>query len=151
MSTQGHHLNKLGSTGVLNAAYQISTSLAFWFQRRRFWKFASIYGHGGYLGHVKWTISTRFHSSIPWRLHMKCGFNRPSVSWGKGVWKCWIWVTLDKGQWMILTFDVHKSSCTNLVNCIYKFCYHRLKQFLKNPLFYLFPIQKHKGPNLTLP
>ena len=28
---------------------------------------------------------------------------------------------------------------------------HRLQQFLKNPLFYLFPIQKHKGPNLTLP
>ena len=28
---------------------------------------------------------------------------------------------------------------------------HRRQQFLKNPLFYLFPIQKHKGPNLTLP
>ena len=27
---------------------------------------------------------------------------------------------------------------------------HRQQQFLKNPLFYLFPIQKHKGPNLTL-
>ena len=26
---------------------------------------------------------------------------------------------------------------------------HRLQQFLKNPLFYLFPIQKHKGHNLT--
>ena len=28
---------------------------------------------------------------------------------------------------------------------------HRWQLFLKNPLFYLFPIQKHKGPNLTLP
>ena len=27
---------------------------------------------------------------------------------------------------------------------------HRRQQFLKNPLFYLFPIQKHKGLNLTL-
>ena len=27
----------------------------------------------------------------------------------------------------------------------------RRQQFLKNPLFYLFPIQKHTGPNLTLP
>ena len=27
---------------------------------------------------------------------------------------------------------------------------HWRLQFLKNPLFYLFPIQKHKGPNLTL-
>ena len=28
---------------------------------------------------------------------------------------------------------------------------HRRQLFLKNTLFYLFPIQKHKGPNLTLP
>ena len=28
---------------------------------------------------------------------------------------------------------------------------HRRQSFPKNPLFYLFPIQKHKGPNLTLP
>ena len=27
---------------------------------------------------------------------------------------------------------------------------HRQQQFLKNPLFHLFPIQKHKGPNLAL-
>ena len=27
---------------------------------------------------------------------------------------------------------------------------HRRQQFLKNPLFYLFPIQMHKGPNLIL-
>ena len=28
---------------------------------------------------------------------------------------------------------------------------HRRQQFLKNTLFYLSPIQKHKGPNLTFP
>ena len=28
---------------------------------------------------------------------------------------------------------------------------HRRQYFPKNPLFYLFPIQKHKGPNLSLP
>ena len=27
---------------------------------------------------------------------------------------------------------------------------HRRQQFLKNPLFYLFPIQKHKGPKFDL-
>ena len=27
---------------------------------------------------------------------------------------------------------------------------HRRQLFLKNPLFYFSPIQKHKGPNLTL-
>ena len=28
---------------------------------------------------------------------------------------------------------------------------HRRQQFLKNPLFYRFPIQKQNGPNLTMP
>ena len=28
---------------------------------------------------------------------------------------------------------------------------HRRQQFLKNPLFYPFPIQKHEGPYLTVP
>ena len=26
---------------------------------------------------------------------------------GKEVWKCWIWVTFDEGQWTTLTFDIH--------------------------------------------
>ena len=34
--------------------------------------------------------------------------------------KCWIWVTLDKAQWMTLTFDIHKGSCNHLVDCIYQ-------------------------------
>ena len=53
--------------------------------------------------------------------------------------------------WMTLTVDIHTGPCTHLVNCIYQLWHHRLQLFLKYPLFYLFPIQKHKGPNLTLP
>ena len=36
----------------------------------------TLYGHGGHLGHLTWTICF----IIPLRLHMKFGFNRPSVS-----------------------------------------------------------------------
>ena len=64
------------------------------------------------------------HEGSTWIWH---GFNRPSVFWGKEVWKCWIWVSLDKCQWMTFTFDIHKGSCTNLVDCIYQLWYHRLK------------------------
>ena len=74
MSTQGHHLNKLGNTRVLDTAYQLSRSSAVWFQRRSFFSRVLPYmgqGHGGQIGHVTWTIWTNFHSTIQWRLHMK--------------------------------------------------------------------------------
>ena len=29
-------------------------------------------------------------------------------------------MTLDEGQWMTLSFDIHKGSCTHLVDCIYQ-------------------------------
>ena len=83
-----------------------------------------------------------FISPIPLRLHMKFGFNRSSCFSGKEIWKCWIWMTLDQGQWMILTFDIHIGPCTHLVNCIYQLWHQRLQQFLKYPLFYLFPPYK---------
>ena len=41
-STQGHHLNKLGSTRAPDAAYQLSRSSAFWFRRRRYTGMAAI-------------------------------------------------------------------------------------------------------------
>ena len=85
-STQGHHLNKRGSTRVPNAAYKRSRSSAFWFQSRRIFHVFTIYGHGGHLGHVTWTIWTNFRSPIPLRFHMKFGFNRPSAFSGKEVW-----------------------------------------------------------------
>ena len=49
---------------------------------------------------------------------------------------------LDQGQWMTLTIDIHLGSCTHLVNCINQLWLHRLQQFLKNTLFYLFPLTK---------
>ena len=42
------------------------------------------------------------------------------------VWN-WIWVTLDQGHWMTLTFNIHIGSCTQLVNCIYQLWYHSLQ------------------------
>ena len=38
----------------------------------------TIYGHGGHLGHVTWTIYIKCLSPFPWRLHMKFGFDWPS-------------------------------------------------------------------------
>ena len=52
-------------------------------------KVFTIYGHGGYLGHVTWTIWTNFCSPVPRRRHMKFGFNLPSGFRGEDVWKCW--------------------------------------------------------------
>ena len=43
-----------------------------------FLKVFTIYGHGGHLGHVTWTIYTNFCSPIPMSLHVKSGFNWPS-------------------------------------------------------------------------
>ena len=52
LSIQGHHLNKLGSTHVTNAAYQVSRSSAFRFHRIRFLKALTIYEHVGHIGHA---------------------------------------------------------------------------------------------------
>ena len=101
---QGHHSNKLSRTRALDAAYKLSRSSTFWFQRRIFHVF-TIYGHGGHLGRVTGTIWANCRSHILQRLHMKFGFNRHSGFSGKELWKCWIWVALDQGQWMNLTID----------------------------------------------
>ena len=63
---------------------------------------------------------------IPWRLHMKLGFNRPVARglWGKEVRKCWIWVTLDKGLLMTMTLGSHKLSCTHLFDYLYRLSPH---------------------------
>ena len=45
-----------------------------------FLKVFTIYGRGGHLGHVTWTVYTNFRSHLPRRLHMKFGFDRPSES-----------------------------------------------------------------------
>ena len=41
-------------------------------------RFFAIYGHGGHLGHVTWTIYINFRSRFPRRLHIKFGFDWPS-------------------------------------------------------------------------
>ena len=38
----------------------------------------TIYGHGGHLGHVTWTIYINFRFPFPRRLHIKFGFDWPS-------------------------------------------------------------------------
>ena len=38
----------------------------------------TIYGRGGHLGHVTWTIYINFRSPFPRRLHIKFGFDQPS-------------------------------------------------------------------------
>ena len=66
------------SAGVPDATYQVSRKLVHWFRSRRFLKVFTIYGHGGHLGHVTWTIYTNFGSPFPRRLHIKFGFDWPS-------------------------------------------------------------------------
>ena len=53
--------------------------------RRRFLKVFTIYGHGGHLGHVTWTIYTNFRSPFPRRLHIKFDFDWPSGFRGEDV------------------------------------------------------------------
>ena len=143
-STQWNHLNKFGSSWVPDAVYPCFKVICLLVPKKEI--FEDIYHIWAWK--PSWLCDpehfNKFHPNIPWRL------NRPSVFWGKEVWKCWIWATLGKGQRMTLTFDIHKGSCTNLVDCIYQLWY-RLQHFLKKTLFYLFPIQKDKGPNLNLP
>ena len=45
------------------------------FGEEYFFKVFTIYGHGGHLGHVTWTIYTHFRSPFPRRLHKKFGFD----------------------------------------------------------------------------
>ena len=90
-------------------------------------------------------LYTKFEG-YQWRLHTKFCFNRPSVLCGIVVWKYWIWVTLDKGQWMTLTLGCHKSSRTHLFD-FYLTGFNSFSEFYSLSIF---PIQKQKGPTLTL-
>ena len=38
----------------------------------------TIYGHGGHLCHVTWTIYINFYSAFPRKLHMKLGCDWPN-------------------------------------------------------------------------
>ena len=50
-----------------------------------FLKVFTIYGHGGHLGHVTWTIYIKFRSPFPRRLHIKFGIDWPSGFRGEDV------------------------------------------------------------------
>ena len=50
-----------------------------------FWSDFTIYGYGGHLGHVTWTVYTNFRSPFPKRLHIKFGFDWPSGFRGEDV------------------------------------------------------------------
>ena len=50
-----------------------------------FLRFFTIYGHGGHLGHVTWTIYTNNGSPFSRRLHIKFGFVWPSGFRGEDV------------------------------------------------------------------
>ena len=52
---------------------------------RRFFKVFTIYGHGGHLGNVTWTIYTNFRSPFPRRLHIKFVFDLQSGFRGEDV------------------------------------------------------------------
>ena len=45
---------------------------------KKIFKVFTIYGRGGHLGHVTWTIYTNFRSPFPRRLHIKFGVDWPS-------------------------------------------------------------------------
>ena len=52
---------------------------------KRIFKVFTIYGRGGHLGDVTWTIYINFHSPFPRRLHIKFGFDWPSGFGGEDV------------------------------------------------------------------
>ena len=92
-STEDLHLNYLVSTRVPDASCQVSQPFVNWFWRRRVLKAFIIYGRGGHIGHVTWTIQTYFCFCQPWGLHMKYEYNWLIGFWGN-VWNCKLMVVL---------------------------------------------------------
>ena len=78
LNARRHLLPDPRSYVILDAKYQVSLKSVHWFQRR-FFKVFTIYGHGGYLGHVTWTIYINFGSPFLRMLHMKFG-----IDWTRG-------------------------------------------------------------------
>ena len=55
------------------------------FHDHRSFKVFTIYGRGGHLGHVTWTIYINFRSPFPTRLHIKFGYDWPRGFRGEDV------------------------------------------------------------------
>ena len=52
-------------------------------------RLVTIYGNGGHLGHVAWTIYINVLSPFPMRLNMDFGFDWPSGFRGEDIWRLW--------------------------------------------------------------
>ena len=63
---------------------------------KKIFKGFTIYGHGGHLGHVTWTICINFLSPLLRRLHIKFGFDWPCGFRGEDVCER----TKDDGPWV---------------------------------------------------
>ena len=48
-------------------------------EKKIFEVFFTIYGHSGHLGHMTWIIYIHIGNPFPLMLHIKFGFDRPSV------------------------------------------------------------------------
>ena len=143
-STQCHHLNQFGSTWLLDVLYQVSMSSASWFRRRTFsfWRFLSYMGLEAVLVMWPWTFEQIFNPTSHEGFIGNLASNGLSGFWGKEVWKCRIWMSvngLDLGL-----------SCTHIFDYMYQLSPHRLQQFLGNLQHKHFSIQKQKGPILIL-
>ena len=66
---------------MLHAKFQDQMTSGF--GEEDFLKVFIIYGHGGHLGHVTWSININFRSPFPRRLHIKFGFDWPICVIGK--------------------------------------------------------------------
>ena len=65
-SIKGHHLTKFDRARAINAANQVTWSLAIQFLGRKFSKVFTIYGCGGHLGHVTFLLLPYSGSTCNW-------------------------------------------------------------------------------------
>ena len=63
-------------------------------EKKIFFMVLTIYGHGGHLGHVTWTIYINCQSPFLRMLHMKFGFDWPGGFRGEDLGNCG-WTTTD--------------------------------------------------------
>ena len=77
----------------------------------------SIDGPGSHLGHVTWNIWTNFHSKHPMEVPYEIWLQYSGAFLRREVWKYWMWVILDKGQWPWVVINRHVliclTTCTN--------------------------------------
>ena len=90
-----------------------------------FFRFLTYMGMAANL--VRWNHLIKLSFPHPMEAPLKIWLQSVKQFLRKKKWKCWIWVSLDQGQWMTLTFDIHIGSWTHLVNCNYQLWYHRLQ------------------------